>query len=109
MTHAVEVSDLHKTYRPQVFAKPVHALRGVSFAVREGECFGYLGQNGAGKTTTMKVLTGLTPPTRSPHARPACSPACGSRPRRRAASEASARACGSDSDSPLRSSTGPRC
>ena len=35
------------------------ALRGVTFAVNDGECFGYLGQNGAGKTTTLKILTGL--------------------------------------------------
>lgn len=63
MTHVVEVTDLHKTFRPQVFGKPVKALRGVTFRVREGECFGYLGQNGAGKTTTMKVLTGLMTPT----------------------------------------------
>jgi ABC-2 type transport system ATP-binding protein len=63
MAHVVEVRDLHKTYRPHVFGPPVHALRGISFAVREGECFGYLGQNGAGKTTTMKVLTGLMTPS----------------------------------------------
>jgi ABC-2 type transport system ATP-binding protein len=41
----------------------VQALRGVTFNVREGECFGYLGQNGAGKTTTMKVITCYLPPT----------------------------------------------
>jgi ABC-2 type transport system ATP-binding protein len=64
MTQVVEVDDLHKTFRPQVFGPTVQALRGVSFHVREGECFGYLGQNGAGKTTTMKVLTGLMTPTR---------------------------------------------
>lgn len=64
MSYVVEVEDLHKTFRPQVFGRPVTALRGVSFRVREGECFGYLGQNGAGKTTTMKVLTGLMTPTR---------------------------------------------
>jgi ABC-2 type transport system ATP-binding protein len=63
MISVVEVTDLRKTFRPQVFGKPVNALRGVSFQVREGECFGYLGQNGAGKTTTMKVLTGLMTPT----------------------------------------------
>ena len=63
MAYVVEVTDLKKTFRPQVFGKPVQALRGVTFNVREGECFGYLGQNGAGKTTTMKVLTGLMTPT----------------------------------------------
>lgn len=64
MGPVVSVSDLHKTFRPEVFGKPVTALRGVTFEVRAGECFGYLGQNGAGKTTTLKVLTGLMTPTR---------------------------------------------
>ena len=33
------------------------ALRGLSFDVREGEIFGFLGPSGAGKTTTIKILT----------------------------------------------------
>ncbi len=37
----------------------VQALRGVSFAVSEGEVFGLLGPNGAGKTTTVEILEGL--------------------------------------------------
>jgi ABC-2 type transport system ATP-binding protein len=41
----------------------VPALRGVSFAVEEGECVGYLGPNGAGKSTTIKVLTGILHPS----------------------------------------------
>ncbi len=64
MAFVVEVADLHKSFRPQVFGPVVQALRGVSFQVKQGECFGYLGQNGAGKTTTMKVLTGLMTPTK---------------------------------------------
>ena len=39
------------------------AVDDVSFAVRSGEVFGFLGENGAGKTTTIKMLTGLMPPT----------------------------------------------
>lgn len=39
------------------------AVDHVSFAIREGEIFGFLGSNGCGKTTTMKMLTGLLPPT----------------------------------------------
>ncbi|MDP3848545.1 MAG: ribosome-associated ATPase/putative transporter RbbA [Pseudomonas sp.] len=35
------------------------AVDKVSFAIRQGEIFGFLGSNGCGKTTTMKVLTGL--------------------------------------------------
>jgi ribosome-dependent ATPase len=37
------------------------AVDRVSFAIRRGEIFGFLGSNGCGKTTTMKVLTGLLP------------------------------------------------
>jgi ABC-type Na+ transport system ATPase subunit NatA len=43
--------------------RPKVAVRGVSFGIRSGECFGYLGINGAGKTSTMKMLTGDTLPT----------------------------------------------
>lgn len=32
------------------------AVKGVDFAVYEGECFGFLGPNGAGKTSTMKMI-----------------------------------------------------
>lgn len=34
----------------------------VSFAVEEGECFGYLGPNGAGKSTTIRTLMGFSRP-----------------------------------------------
>jgi ABC-2 type transport system ATP-binding protein len=50
---AIEVRDLHKTYGGQ----PV--LRGLTFAVGEGEIFGIAGRNGAGKTTTVEILQGL--------------------------------------------------
>ncbi|MBE7074488.1 MAG: ABC transporter ATP-binding protein [Clostridiales bacterium] len=36
------------------------AVNNVSFVVRSGEIFGFLGANGAGKSTTIKMLTGLT-------------------------------------------------
>ena len=39
------------------------AVDRVSFEIRRGEIFGFLGSNGCGKTTTMKMLTGLLPPT----------------------------------------------
>lgn len=39
-------------------------VRGVSFAVSPGECFGLLGVNGAGKTTTFRILTGDTFPSK---------------------------------------------
>ncbi|KAL5235297.1 hypothetical protein ACI65C_002707 [Semiaphis heraclei] len=39
-------------------------VRGISFAVSPGECFGLLGVNGAGKTTTFRILTGDTFPSK---------------------------------------------
>ena len=53
---AIEVMNLSKRYGK------VQALENVSFAVPEGEIFGYLGPNGAGKSTTLKAISGLTPP-----------------------------------------------
>ncbi|HKV47337.1 MAG TPA: ABC transporter ATP-binding protein [Candidatus Acidoferrales bacterium] len=52
----IEVKDLYKSYGS------VEAVRGVSFAVEEGEVFGLLGPNGAGKTSTVEILEGLRTP-----------------------------------------------
>ena len=41
----------------------VHALDGVSFAVRDGEVHGLIGPNGAGKTTLLNVVSGLMRPS----------------------------------------------
>ncbi len=49
-------------------AKEFLALHDVSFAVREGEALGIIGHNGAGKSTILKLLAGVTDPTRG-HAR----------------------------------------
>jgi ABC-2 type transport system ATP-binding protein len=38
------------------------AVKGVSFSIAEGECYGLLGPNGAGKTTTISMLCGLAIP-----------------------------------------------
>ena len=58
--HAIAVEGLTKTYKPVwPWEKPSTVLSDVSFSVREGEIFGFLGHNGAGKTTTMKILLGL--------------------------------------------------
>jgi ABC-2 type transport system ATP-binding protein len=54
----IQVEDLFKNYGA------VEALRGVSFAVEEGEVFGLLGPNGAGKTTTVEILEGMRTPDR---------------------------------------------
>ena len=37
----------------------VHAVRGVSFTVAKGECFGIVGESGSGKTTVLRSLCGL--------------------------------------------------
>lgn len=51
----VQVDALRKAYGP------LTAVDGISFAARQGECFGLLGPNGAGKTTTIRMLYGYTP------------------------------------------------
>jgi ABC-2 type transport system ATP-binding protein len=45
------------------FYGPLHAVRDISFEVRQGEVLGFLGPNGAGKTTTMQMLTGNLAPS----------------------------------------------
>ena len=40
------------------------AVKGISFDVYKGEIFGFLGANGAGKTTAMKMLIGISKPTK---------------------------------------------
>ena len=52
---AIEARGLTKRFGD--FAAVDH----VSFRIRRGEIFGFLGSNGCGKTTTMKMLTGLLP------------------------------------------------
>lgn len=60
----IVVEDLEKLFRLGLSRKRVHAVRGITFSVKQGEIFGFLGPNGAGKTTTIKMLTGLIQPTR---------------------------------------------
>ncbi|WP_026929070.1 ABC transporter ATP-binding protein [Glycomyces tenuis] len=61
MDAAIEVTDLHKTYRGRRVGE-VRAVDGVSFRVEAGEFFGILGPNGAGKTTTLEIVEGLRRP-----------------------------------------------
>jgi len=52
--NALEISNLHKTYR-----NGTQALKGVDLKVQEGDFFALLGPNGAGKSTTIGIITGL--------------------------------------------------
>lgn len=57
MAALLEVKDLVKNYGK------VRAVKGVSFTLNQGTCFGLLGPNGAGKTTTIEVIEGVSSPT----------------------------------------------
>ena len=54
---AIEAKELTKHFDDFV------AVDHVSFRIKRGEIFGFVGSNGCGKTTTMKMLTGLLPPS----------------------------------------------
>ncbi len=54
---AIDAENLTKRFGEFV------AVDRVSFQIRRGEIFGFLGSNGCGKSTTMKMLTGLLPPS----------------------------------------------
>lgn len=58
MDYIITTKQLTKRYRS--FA----AVNNVSLHIRKGSIYGFLGPNGAGKSTTMKMLLGLTAPTR---------------------------------------------
>ncbi len=52
----LEIKDLHTYYGN------IHALKGVSLTVKEGEVVTLIGSNGAGKTTTLRTIQGLLRP-----------------------------------------------
>jgi ABC-2 type transport system ATP-binding protein len=59
----IEVVRAEKQYGDTP-SEVVHALRGVSFTLKEGERACLLGPNGAGKTTTIRMINGAIAPTR---------------------------------------------
>jgi ABC-2 type transport system ATP-binding protein len=57
MTNIISTQQLARTFGKFT------AVNAITFEVREGEIFGFLGANGAGKTTALKMLTGLLSPS----------------------------------------------
>ncbi len=55
-TSVLEVDGLH------VYYGAIHALKGVSLLVREGEIVSLIGANGAGKSTTLRAINGINRP-----------------------------------------------
>ena len=58
MAPLLEVRDLHVHYGG------IHALKGVTFSVDEGQVVTLIGANGAGKTTTLRAISGLIKPSK---------------------------------------------
>jgi putative ABC transport system ATP-binding protein len=58
----IELVDVHKTYRRG--QSEVHALRGVSLTVPDGQFLSIMGPSGSGKSTLLNVLGALDVPTR---------------------------------------------
>ncbi|MBL4937086.1 ABC transporter ATP-binding protein [Clostridium sp. YIM B02515] len=56
MNIVLEVNNVYKSLSRR------EIIKGISFDVKEGEIFGFLGANGAGKTTTIRMLVGLIKP-----------------------------------------------
>lgn len=57
----IEVKNIKKTY--QTGDTPLHALRGVTFTVNDGEFVAIMGPSGSGKSTLMHMLGALDTPT----------------------------------------------
>jgi len=57
MNDSITIESIHKQLGKR------QRLKDISFAVAQGDIFGYLGHNGAGKTTTMRIILGLLRPT----------------------------------------------
>ena len=52
MENIIEINNLYKSYND------VHAVNNLSFRVKKGELFAFLGVNGAGKSTTISIMCG---------------------------------------------------
>ncbi|ESW10198.1 hypothetical protein PHAVU_009G189300 [Phaseolus vulgaris] len=63
INQAIVCDDLKKVYPGRDGNPEKFAVRGLSLALPQGECFGMLGPNGAGKTSFINMMIGLTKPT----------------------------------------------
>lgn len=55
----LELQQISKSFKPDVFGKTIQSLRGISLSFPQGRCTGLVGHNGAGKTTTIRLILGL--------------------------------------------------
>ena len=53
------MSTILKVQDMNVYYGAIHAIKGISFEVNEGEVVTLIGANGAGKTTTLQTISGL--------------------------------------------------
>jgi oligopeptide transport system ATP-binding protein len=60
MNKLLEVEDLHVTFHAR--GEQIHAVRGIDFAIYEGEILGIVGESGCGKSAAAKALLKLIPP-----------------------------------------------
>ncbi|RLM60943.1 hypothetical protein C2845_PM14G10550 [Panicum miliaceum] len=63
MKNMIICHNLKKVYPGKNGNPDKHAVRGLSLALRKGQCFGMLGPNGAGKTSFINMMIGLLKPT----------------------------------------------
>jgi ABC-2 type transport system ATP-binding protein len=59
----ITADNVHMKFRHGLLRRQVHALKGLSLEVRDGDFFALVGQNGAGKSTAMYCFLGLLKPT----------------------------------------------
>ena len=59
----IQLENIEKTYPASGGSDAVHALRGISLTIEEGEIFGVIGKSGAGKSTLIRCINLLERPT----------------------------------------------